>query len=172
MLELFEKWYDTHKDDEGLMFAVGLTPMDVKVVPIKDAKVWFEKRIRQIEKLLKFENHEIRIYRCMGVTPQWIEDAKKGNIHDYGDHWTVSRELAPSLKNGYGGRVEKDNVILEAVVAESEFDVLSLFQPSYSEEWEELEILPRTAHLIKIHNGDFSEVLAEMDQLISTNNDF
>jgi hypothetical protein len=162
MLELFDTWFERHRDDQGLMIAVGVRP-DEEEVPRDLALNWFQKRIKKINQKLKIEENRITIYRCMNVNSSWIKKLINGEIESFGEHWTLDKDLVPYLMGGFGGKRNTKNVILEAKLNMEDFDILSLFQASYADEYEEFEVLPTAATLIKVHNGDFSKVLGEFN---------
>jgi hypothetical protein len=162
---LFQKFFERHKDDQGLMIAVGIDPMS-ETVPVDLARLWFEDRKRLIQRKLAkaLEGDQVKLFRCMAVSEDWLIDLISGHISSVGDHWTVDAELAPFLKGGYSGSQDENNIVLEGRIAFCEVDLLDLFQASYSNDFEEFEVIPQgRVELIRIWNGSMTAILHDFE---------
>jgi hypothetical protein len=162
---LFDAWYDSHKEDQGLLIAVGVFP-DETIAPVNLARAWFNQRRSHINRKIKsnISLDEVTIFRCMKVSKNWIKDTIDGKTDSLGCFWTIDDSLVRFLHNGTGGSMDKDNVILEAKINHNELDFLSLLNPSYTEDFEEYEILPKDhVLLLKIWNGDKSEIIHDFN---------
>lgn len=163
---LFDRWYNENKETQGLLIAVGVFP-DEDVAPENLARNWFNKRISEVNREIATNvcDDGIIIFRCMKVDQKWIQDTIDGKTEHLGSHWTIDGDLVKFLQNGTGGKLDLENVILEAKVSVDEFDPLSLLNPSYSEDFEEYEILPiDKVSLLRIWNGDKSKLLHEFSE--------
>ena len=163
---LFDSWYETYKEDQGLLIAIGVFP-DQEVAPEDLARNWFNQRLSHINRKIRPNALEdgVLIFRCMKVDQNWVQDTIAGKTEHLGSFWTIDEDLVRFLQNGTGGSLNKDNVILEAKVSNDEFDKLSLLNPNYSDDFEEYEILPtQKVLLLRIWNGDKSQCLHEFSE--------
>jgi hypothetical protein len=162
---LFGKWYRAYGKEEGLAVQLGYSPDESDDIPKEEAEGWFERRYRHVKNKIDAAKYKdgVIAYRCLSVTDIWLEKAREGKIKAVGGHWTIDHELAPGLCGGHGNPIRGgQKAILEAYIPFSQFDVLDLFNPNWSYEWEEYEISPEDfVYMKRVLTSDMETVIYE-----------